>query len=331
MKLLKGYIRKIWKTMILPGSFVLMWAVLVFLYDLPAETVLYGAIFILLMGIAVFLTGLYFYRKKYLFLSGIRDNLVSDIDLLPYPADEIEGIYQEMLCELNSRRMKAEASKAQYHQELTDYYTMWVHQIKTPIAAMRLILQEGGGDSAEVSGELFRIEQYVEMVLGYLRTEDMSADMSFCDCSLDKIIREQIHKYAHIFIGKKLALEYEGTDRRVLTDPKWLGFVIGQILSNSLKYTKNGRISIYLSETRPDTLIIRDTGTGVQPEDIPRVFERGFTGCNGRENSRSTGIGLYLSAKIMKKLGHKIYMESEPGEGTSVYLVLGRPVTEIFS
>ncbi len=330
MELLMGYLKKTWRIIILFGLFVLMEAVVIFLYDLPAEPALYGAVFYVIIGAAGFFTGFYHYKKRRETLLRVKSNLISDIDRLPEAADDVEALYQEMLHELNAQRMRAETSKGQYHQELVDYYTMWVHQIKTPISALRLILQDKGGNSLAVSGELFRIEQYVEMVLGYLRTEDMSADMSFQDCSLDKIIREQIRKYACIFVGKKLALKYSGTEARVLTDPKWLGFVIGQVLSNSLKYTKTGSIEIYLSGTGTDTLVIRDTGAGVRPEDLPRVFERGFTGYNGRENGGSTGIGLYLSAKIMRKLGHKIYMESAPGEGTSVYLVLDRPERELF-
>ena len=110
------------------------------------------------------------------------------------------------------------------------------------------------------------------MVLGYLRSEDMSSDMKFSECDLDKIIREQIHKYASVFIGKKLQLYYERTQEKVLTDPKWLGFVIGQCISNALKYTKTGEIRIYLSESRPHTLVIEDTGAGISAEDLPRIF-----------------------------------------------------------
>ena len=168
------------------------------------------------------------------------------------------------------------------------------------------------------------------MVLGYLRTEDMSSDMQFKECSLDSIIREQIHKYASVFIGKKLKLDYAEVEERVLTDPKWLGFVIGQCLSNALKYTKTGGIRIYLSESRPHTLVIRDTGAGISPEDLPRIFEKGFTGYNGRKEEHSTGIGLYLARKIMHKMNQEITVESEPGQGTEVYLYLGRPDGELF-
>ncbi len=144
------------------------------------------------------------------------------------------------------------------------------------------------------------------MVLGYLRTEDMASDIRFEEMDMDSLIREQIHKFARIFIGKKLSLEYQEVSETVLTDEKWLGFVLGQILSNALKYTKKGKISIYMSISRPHTLVIEDTGIGIRAEDLPRVFEKGFTGYNGREENRSTGIGLYLCGKIMKRLDHGI-------------------------
>lgn len=216
------------------------------------------------------------------------------------------------------------------YREMADYYTMWVHQIKTPIAALRLLLGEHPQENKAALSEVFRVEEYVEMVLGYLRSEDMSSDMKFSECDLDKIIREQIHKYASVFIGKKLQLDYERTQEKVLTDPKWLGFVIGQCISNALKYTKTGEIRIYLSESRPHTLVIEDTGAGISAEDLPRIFEKGFTGYNGRTETRSSGIGLYLSRKIMKRLDHGISVESEPGKGTRVYLSLGRRRAEVF-
>ena len=135
-------------------------------------------------------------------------------------------------------------------QEKQDFFALWAHQIKTPIFALRLLLREEPEENRESGAQLFRIEQYVEMVLGYLRTEDMSADLKLTRCSLDRIIREQIHKYAGIFVSKKLSLSYEGTDAIVLTDEKWLGFVIGQILSNALKYTRTGGIEIWLEDER---------------------------------------------------------------------------------
>ena len=187
---------------------------------------------------------------------------------------------------------------------MTDFYTLWVHQIKTPIAAARLLLQEEKPRPQEIQNELFKVEQYVEMVLGYLRTEDMASDIRFEEMDMDSLIREQIHKFARIFIGKKLSLEYQEVSETVLTDEKWLGFVLGQILSNALKYTKKGKISIYMSKSRPHTLVI--------------------------EENRSTGIGLYLCGKIMKRLDHGIRIESELGKGTKVFLELGRKKMDLY-
>lgn len=330
MYLLWEYCKKIWKLPALVLLFGSIMAVVFSLYDLPVESVLYGAVLCISVGAASFFYGYMKYRKRQENLKQIQKNLTVEIEALPPAKDGNEAIYQEMLRRMNWLRMEAEAGKSRFYGELTDYYTMWVHQIKTPIAAMRLLLSEDREGNHETLAELFKIEQYVEMVLGYLRTEDMSSDMKFRECSLDGIIREQIHKFARIFIGKKLSLEYEGTEETVLTDSKWLGFVIGQVLSNALKYTKTGQISIYMSGSRPNTLVIRDTGMGIRREDLPRVFEKGFTGYNGREDNRSTGIGLYLSAKIMKKLNHEIYIESVLGEGTKVYLSLGRKKAELF-
>lgn len=331
MKSLLEYCRTIRKSVLLFFLCFVIVAAVLFLYELPVEAALYGAILCMIAGIAFFFYGYYNYVKRRKNLWEVQKNLPVDLQKLLPPSNTNEEKYQELLEDMNRLRMAAESHKQRLYGELTDYYTMWVHQIKTPIAALRLILQEDAQTNRTALAELFKVEQYVEMVLGYLRTEDMASDMRFQECSLDKIIREQIHKYAGIFIGKKLALEYEGTEERVLTDPKWLGFVIGQILSNALKYTKTGKIRIFLSESRPHTLVIADTGLGIRPEDLPRVFQKGFTGYNGRKEERSTGIGLYLSRKIMKKLQHEISIESVWGEGTSVYLNLGRKELELFS
>ena len=301
-----------------------------FLYDLPAEPVIYGGILCTLIMLLFFWDGYRKYVRRRETLQQILDNSFLEEKMFPEPLDETEKLYQEIVKNFNSLRMKAEGGKLRFYEELTDYYTMWVHQIKTPISALRLLLQENKEENKAALSELFKIEQYVEMVLGYLRTEDISADMSFQEYELDGLIKEQIHKYARIFVGKKLTLHYEGVEERILTDGKWLGFVIGQIFSNALKYTRQGGISVYMSPDRAHTLVIEDTGIGIRQEDLPRVFEKGFTGHNGREDNRSTGIGLYLCVKIMKKLNHEITIESTPGKGTKVYLFLGRKTLDMY-
>ena len=210
-----------------------------------------------------------------------------------------------------------------------DYYTTWVHQIKTPISVMRMLLQEEDtGEHRELLAELFRIEQYVEMVLGYLRLGGESRDFVFQEYDLDSIIRQAIHKYAPLFVRNRIRLSYEPTDVRVLTDEKWLLFLIEQVLSNAIKYTPEGKVDITV--TRDKVLRIADTGIGIAPEDLPRIFEKGFTGYNGRADKKSTGLGLYLCRLTAEKLSHKIKAESVVGEGTvfSVDLYRERLETE---
>ena len=324
------YLKNRWKTCALVFFLAAVNAGILFLYDVPLEPVIYVVILAVLVTAVVLFMDYRKYREKQENLRYIKACGGFTAENLDPPEDGVEEIYREICQGLDEKRVEAENQRSAICTELTDFYTMWVHQIKTPIAAARLLLQEEELKSREIQNELFKVEQYVEMVLGYLRTEDMAADIRLEEVELDFLIREQIHKFARIFIGKKLSLEYEGISEKVLTDEKWLGFVLGQLLSNALKYTKKGKISIYMSKAKPHTLVIEDTGIGIRAEDLPRVFEKGFTGYNGREETRSTGIGLYLCGKIMKRLDHGIRIESEPGKGTKVFLELGRKKLDLY-
>ena len=204
--------------------------------------------------------------------------------------------------------------------DMVEYYTVWAHQIKTPIASMRLTLQnEDSPLSRTISDDLFRIEQYVEMVLCYLRLGSESTDYVIAKQDLDKLLKQAFRHFSGQFISKKLKLEYEETPFTALTDEKWLLFVIEQILSNAVKYTPSGG-EIRVSMKTPGILCIKDTGIGIAPEDLPRIFERGYTGLNGRADKKASGLGLYLCKRICDNLNHRIWAES--GEGTAVYLDL---------
>ncbi len=266
---------------------------------------------------------------------------------LPEAKTVIEKDYQRILEKIYHDKVEMESAGREFRRETADYYGMWVHQIKTPIAALGVLLQSGimtdGTDSDSTDGtdsgssaeerlfsltremkqELFKIEQYVEMVLAYLRSSDMTSDFRFGQYDLDGIIRQAVKKYSQMFILQKVKLDYKPVKRTVVTDEKWLAFVIEQLLSNSLKYCQGAErsISIYMEG---ECLVIEDTGIGIWAEDLPRVFEKGFTGYNGREHKKSTGIGLYLCRTVMDKLGHGIWLESEAGKGTKAYLDLGR-------
>ncbi len=289
------------------------------LYSLPLEAVLYASVLCLVSFGIIFIFRFMSYYRRHKALENIKKSISASLAEFPEPASRIESDYQELVELLESSRAGLISQKDKTLTEMTDYYTMWAHQIKTPIAAMRLLLQsEQKEQNDELSEQLFKIEQYVEMVLGYLRTESMSGDLVIRTCSLDSIIKQAVKKYAKSFIRKKISLEYTSLNLDVLTDEKWLCFVVEQILSNSLKYTAEGKISIYSYNSQPVTLVIEDTGIGIRAEDLPRIGEKGFTGFNGREDKKSTGIGLYLCKKILKKLSHIMVVESELGTGTKV-------------
>ena len=204
---------------------------------------------------------------------------------------------------------------------------MWVHQIKTPISAMRLILQDDESERGRaLSTELFRIERYVELVLSYLRLGGGSTDYMIRQVDVDNMLRQAVRKYAPLFIRGKVALELRETALHVLSDEKWLQLVVEQVLSNAVKYAPGGHVKVW---SEGEQLFIQDDGVGIAAEDLPRIFERGFTGYNGRMDKRATGIGLYLSREICRKLGHTITVESELGKGTRVTVGLARPYLEV--
>lgn len=206
---------------------------------------------------------------------------------------------------------------------MTAYYTAWVHQIKTPIAAMRLTLQgEDTPAARRLMTELGRVEQYVDMALTYLRLEEGGSDYVIRTCAVDDVVRAAVRRFAGEFIDRRIALDYTPVEWETVTDGKWLTFVVEQLLSNALKYTgQDGTVRIY---REGDDLCIRDSGMGIAPEDLPRVFDMGYTGQNGRLDRRSSGIGLYLCRRICRNLRHEIRIESVPGVGTTVRLTLGR-------
>lgn len=279
------------------------------LYSIPLESILYASLlalaFLLIIAIIHFIN----FYNHHMALTKLKNNIALSDYMLPQSINMIEKDYQELIKEIDKSRTEIINEKNKSYSDMIDYYTIWAHQIKTPIAAMRLILQSNKSETSdELLEQLFKIEEYVEMVLQYLRLENMNSDLMFREYSLDNIIKQSVKKYSKLFIRKKIKLNYDALNCHVLTDEKWIVFAIEQILSNSLKYTNSGEISIYMDEKLPDTLVIEDTGIGIEEEDLPRVFEKGFTGYNGRTDKKSTGIGLYLSKQIIDKLFHTIYI-----------------------
>lgn len=311
------------------GLFCALSGVLIFwLYGLPGEAIAY-LLCLCCIGTS-FWAVLSFVRfwRKHKILRKMEEAIFVTAEDLPETTTLIEEDYQHLIQRLVRENRQRQAAADSMLEDLTSYYTLWVHQIKTPIAAMDLLLQAGPNRATEMEIELQKIAQYVDMVLQYLRLDSTAKDLVLQRCQLDAVVRQTVRKYAKLFILKKIQLVFQETKQEVLSDEKWLCFLLEQLLSNALKYTpEGGKISIFLEgET---TLVIADTGIGIAPEDLPRVFEKGFTGNNGRMDKKATGIGLYLCRRVTNLLGHTISIASEPGVGTQVRLGLGRPQFDI--
>ena len=311
------------------GLFCALSGVLIFwLYGLPGEAIAY-LLCLCCIGTS-FWAVLSFVRfwRKHKILRKMEEAIFVTAEDLPETTTLIEEDYQHLIQRLVRENRQRQAAADSMLEDLTSYYTLWVHQIKTPIAAMDLLLQAGPDRATEMEIELQKIAQYVDMVLQYLRLDSTDKDLVLQRCQLDAVVRQTVRKYAKLFILKKIQLVFQETKWEVLSDEKWLCFLLEQLLSNALKYTpEGGKISIFLEgETN---LVIADTGIEIAPEDLPRVFEKGFTGNNGRMDKKATGIGLYLCRRVTNLLGHTISIASEPGVGTQVLLGLGRPQFDI--
>lgn len=311
---------------------VVIFGILFYLYDIPFDAIIYGCELSFVWCAVCLFIDFYKYYKRHKLLHINREQFFDDAEQLPEHMDIIEYDYQELAKKLYQAKQELISKNRIAKKELLDYYGMWVHQIKTPIAALDILLQntermlyqldekemmQKAISVSDMKMELFKIEQYVEMALNYLRVEDISSDLVFKKHELDDMVRQVIRKYAKIFISKKIKIDFKPTKACIVTDEKWFIFVLEQLISNALKYTKKGQISIYMKEK---SLVIEDTGIGIPAEDLPRIFEKGFTGYNCRENKKSTGIGLYLCKNIMDKLQWNITVDSEVGSGTKIYL-----------
>lgn len=305
-------------------AFIVFFLVFLFafaLYDLPTGAVVYPAFVCLCLGILAGAVDFKKAKRKHEMLCEIAKLSAELIETLPNRVTQDDTDYQEIILHLKEEARLAEDRQNAKFADMVDYYTVWAHQIKTPIASMRLTLQNEDSPLARrISDDLFRIEQYVEMVLCYLRLDSDATDYVIQKYDLDKILTQAFRRFSGQFISKKLSLDYEPPEFTALTDEKWLLFVIEQVLSNSVKYTPpGGVISVSVQQ---GILCIKDNGIGIAPEDLPRIFERGYTGFNGRTDKKASGLGLYLCRRICRNLNHRIWAESGREGGTAVYIDL---------
>lgn len=316
MGIIKSYIKKNLKIYLLLIVFIFIFVLIFYLYNLPFEALFYSGLLCFVAALIVSIIDFNNYRKSYIDLKYLESNILNSMEDLPKSLDIRVEYYQKIIERLNNEVEKLKIEDNKKMEDLADYYSMWIHQIKTPIAAINFLLDNEEIDVKAFRQELFKIERYVEMVLTYIRLGSETSDYVITSINLDEVVRENIKKYATLFINKKIKLNYVSHETYVISDKKWLGFAFEQLLSNAIKYTKSGgEISINISESK---LIIEDNGIGIYEEDLPRIFEQSFTGLNGRYEKKSSGLGLYLCKKTLDKLQHKIEITSEVNKGTKV-------------
>lgn len=311
------WIRHRVRVMMLCLSIVMVFWIVQVLSQVPLELIYYTTKLIGFIGIIISIWDFIKYKKRYDKLLEVYHNLDNGLEGLGEPTILLEDIYQDLLKACNEKREEIFIKAKNQESEVIDYYTLWVHQIKVPITALDLLLEDSGSPKQdEMKEELFRIENYVDMALQYLRIESISQDMILKKYDLYPIVKEVIKKHAMTFIRKQISIEFEPFTLEVYTDEKWIRFVIEQLVANSLKYTPKGAIKITVKDGIEKVLMIQDTGMGIEKEDLPRIFDKGFTGYNGRMNKKSTGLGLYLCKEVTKKLSHQLQIDSEVGKGT---------------
>lgn len=314
---------------------------LLYMYLIGArkQDLVYAAVLDAILLLITVLVGFFRYSSKVKALSNALERPVEEQAQLPEATDDVEMLYHRLLENQSIARSESESSAAIRQLQMRDYYSMWVHQIKTPISAMKLLLEAEREELGQLmcddeqsqcllsdnmnsfEDELFRIEEYVSMALQYQRVSSTENDFVLEKVSVDGVIRDTIKKYAKIMIRRHIGMNYSGTVQEVYTDGKWLAFILEQLLSNAIKYTPQGFVKIETDKKANRFFItIKDTGIGIKAEDLPRVFEKGYTGYNGHADKKATGIGLYLCRQMADKLGHTIRIESEIGKGTKVWI-----------
>ncbi len=323
MRFFFRYLRQRYKGILVFLLFCVIFAVVFALYRLPLGAVIYPFALCAAVGILLLALDCRAAYRKHCRLCTLKRLSAELMEELPPALTLDDADYQDIIRLLRKEQSDMLTLMNCRYADMIDYYTLWAHQIKTPIASIRLNQQNEDSEfSRRVAEDLQRIEQYVDMVLAFLRLDSDSTDYVFMEYDLDGIVRSAVKKFSTQFIRRRINLVYEPLGKKVVTDEKWLSFVVEQVLSNALKYTPSGTVGIYMEE--PTTLCISDTGIGIAPEDLPRIFEKGYTGYNGRTDKKASGLGLYLCRRICNNLGHTISASSVAGEGTVIRICLAQ-------
>lgn len=298
------------------------------LYGLPWGPAGYTCLVTAVVTLGFLMAGFFRWERKRRQLLILKRQAEQSLETADLPKAEtpLEKIYQEIIQDQEKRCQREQKESREKLVRSREYYTRWSHQIKTPIAAMELLLQEEPADVRALKRELLKTSQYVEVALSYQRMEGDGNDLVIQRYELRPVVMQAVKKVSPLLIHKHISFSAGDLSGEVLTDEKWLVFVLEQLLTNASKYTKEGG-SVRIGKEN-GLLVLRDTGIGIRPEDLPRIFEWGYTGYNGRLDKRSTGVGLALVKQVMEMLGNKMEIRSVLGEGTEVFLDLRRTELE---
>lgn len=323
MRLVLEYIRSKRRAVIAFAIAVAIFSVVFYLMHTPLKVIWYPALICVVCAVIYAVIDFYSYRRKHNALVNAMNNIDVTTDNLPAPTELIEMDYQELLsCMLKQKNRKIQEIR-EAREETTEYVAMWTHQIKTPLTALQLTAGTvPEPEHTELMARLFEIENYVDTMLQFVRLEGNVNDLVLKPYNLKSMVNQAVKYFARIFITKNLQVQINVPDGlEIVTDEKWFVFVLKQLISNALKYTEKGAVKISASKgDNTVTLTIEDTGIGIAPEDIPRIFERGYTGYNGRKDKKASGLGLYLTKRITKLLSQSITITSVPAKGTKVTL-----------
>ncbi|MBO0455437.1 sensor histidine kinase [Enterococcus hulanensis] len=326
MKLVKSFL---YERRIIYGMYLVFWGLIFltfYLYEFSFAPFFDGWLFTAFVLVVYSLVSFYrsFRKQKQLELLATKDLQLSNLVFLPKAATLSEQTYQKVLRLVLENKNQEQEELQQKQRAMLDDFGLWLHQIKTPVAALDLLIQSGQLDPRTMKNEVFKINEYLQMILNYMRQNLDQADLVFQQLSIEKIIKSVVKKYATFFSQKDLSLQLGNLEGSVYSDQKWLIFILEQVIFNAIKYTEDGTISISFSDNQ---LTIQDTGIGIRSEDLPRVFEKGYTGMNGREQQRASGLGLYLSQEAAEKLGCRLYIESQVKKRTTVTIVFPEEIS----
>lgn len=303
------------------------------LYGLPWQPVVYLFLLLTVFAVLQLMYGFWKYRNRRKLLELYRKQAAEGVFAAEEEPEGLEGDWYALARAWYGEYERQKEANRGEKERSGKYYTLWSHQIKTPIAAMHLLLQEEKQDLRSLEQELWKAEQYVDMALQYQRLDGTDRDLVLKEYPLDMLVKKAVKNLASVFIYNKIGIQIGEMAGGVLTDEKWFIFVLEQVLGNAVKYTagrEHGEIRIYKRETeKGHALVVEDNGIGIRPEDVPRVFEWGYTGFNGRRDKHSTGIGLFLCRQAMDMLGQSITIEAGEGKGTRVILGISRKKFEM--